>query len=289
MIRMDKTGETKRTKAHVKEISVKFAAIGDNCFDVYSEIGIAYPTGNAVDTAVHMRKLGVPTALISTAGNDAMGRRMLDALRKIGLDLSHFHIADGPTAITYMEMDGTDRVHVKYVEGVLGDMRFDEEDFRFAATHDFVHATIWGKADHLLPGLKKMGVRIGFDYSDRLSHPAIASTAPYVDYGFFSYADGRDAFIERYMIEKAKEGIKTVVVTMGANGSLCYHEARFTACPAFPANIVNTVGAGDGFIAGFLHGAMTGKSVSDCLSEGAEIAAGVISQFAPWCARENDS
>ena len=40
----------------------RVAALGDSCADVYPRLGVRYPTGNAVDVAVHLRRLGVPVA-----------------------------------------------------------------------------------------------------------------------------------------------------------------------------------------------------------------------------------
>lgn len=40
-------------------------------------------------------------------------------IKKEGVDISHLKIGDGATAVTYMDMDGKDRVHGDYVEGVL--------------------------------------------------------------------------------------------------------------------------------------------------------------------------
>ena len=76
------------------------AGIGDNCIDDYTNIGRRYPTGNVVDTGVNMQKLGIPTAIISTTGSDENGKWMIEALTKEGLDLSHFKVAEGKTAIT---------------------------------------------------------------------------------------------------------------------------------------------------------------------------------------------
>lgn len=84
---------------------MKAAMIGDNCIDVYrfidgKELNRRYPTGNVVDTGVNLRKLGVPTAIISTTGSDDNGRWMVKTLEKEGLDLSHFKIGDGATAMS---------------------------------------------------------------------------------------------------------------------------------------------------------------------------------------------
>ena len=261
---------------------MKFAAIGDNCIDVYKKLGRSYPTGNAVDTAVNMCKLGIPTSIISTTGNDENGRTMLNALKREDLDLSHFKVSDGPTAVTYMEMNGLDRVHVKYVEGVLENMAFSADDIEFAVSHDLVHSSLWGKAENVLPAIKERGVKISFDYSDRLDHHLVEATLPYVDYGFFSYHKPADDYIKSYLADKISKGMKVCVATLGHEGSISFDGDKFEYGAVFPAKVVNTVGAGDSFIAGFLYGIMTGLPIKDCLSKGAMVAAEVVSVFEPW-------
>ena len=48
------------------------------------------------------------------------------------------------------------------------------------------------------------------------------------------------------------------------------------------AEVTNTVGAGDSFIAGFLYGILNGKTIEECLKKGAEVAASVVQVFEPW-------
>ena len=74
---------------------MKAACIGDNCVDYYRNLDRGYPTGNAVDTAVNMQHLGVPSAIISTTGSDEYGAWMIESLRREGLDTSHLKVAKG--------------------------------------------------------------------------------------------------------------------------------------------------------------------------------------------------
>ena len=46
---------------------MRAACIGDNCIDYYRNLARAYPTGNAVDTAVNMQKL-VPRGTCASSG-----------------------------------------------------------------------------------------------------------------------------------------------------------------------------------------------------------------------------
>lgn len=268
---------------------MKAAMIGDNCIDVYKridgvEVNRRYPTGNCVDTGVNLQKLGIPTAIISTTGNDADGDWMKEALTKEGLDISHLKTGNGATAVTYMDMNGTDRVHGDYVEGVLENIVFDEEDIAFAASCDLVHTALWGKAEDVLPKIKAAGAkRISFDYADRLDHPLVEQTLSIVDYGFFSYHKERDDFIEAFLQDKVNRGMKIAVATFGDKGSLACDANGFTDGKVFPAkHVVNTVGAGDSFIAGFMYGVLNNLPVVQCLETGSKVAAQVVQVFEPW-------
>ena len=263
---------------------MKAAAIGDNCIDVYQRLGKQYPTGNAVDTGVNLHKLGMPTAIISTTGNDENGRWMLDTLNKLGLDTSRLKVGEGATAITYMDMDGLDRVHGDYVEGVLESIVFDEEDIAFAAGHDLVHSALWGKAEDALPKIKKKNpsVQVSFDYADRLDHELVERTLPFVDFGFYSYKKERDAFIEGFLRDKVERGMTVALATFGEKGSLAYDGKAFYEGPVFPAVVVNTIGAGDSYIAGFLYGMMQDWPIERAMEKGAQVAAEVVATFGPW-------
>ena len=268
---------------------MKAAMIGDNCIDVYVRIdgevvNRRYPTGNAVDTGVNLKKLGIPTAIISTTGSDEDGRWMIQTLAAEGLDISHLKVGEGATAITYMDMNGNDRVHGDYIEGVLENIVFDEEDIAFAADHDLVHTALWGKAEDALPGIKaKSGTLISFDYADRLDHPLVESTLPYVDYGFYSYHNDRDEFIERFLKDKVARGMKVAVATFGEKGSLAWDGKEFTQYGIVPAaKVVNTVGAGDSYISGFLYGVLMGLPIEKCMEKGAQVSSGVVQVFEPW-------
>ena len=266
---------------------MRVAEIGDNCIDFYERLNRKYPTGNVVDTGVNLKKLGADVSIISTTGNDENGKLMIEALKKEGLDISHLKVAEGKTAITYMDMNGNDRVHGDYVEGVLENIVFDEEDVRFACEHDLVHTALWGKAEKVLPQIAEKGIPIAFDYADRLDHPLVEETLPYVSYGFYSYHKGKDEFIKEFLKDKVDRGMKIAVATFGEQGSLAYDERGFHVGPIFLARkVVNTVGAGDSFIAGFLYGILNGDDVLKCLRTGARLASSVIEVFEPWVSEE---
>ena len=107
-------------------------------------------------------------------------------------------------------------------------------------------------------------------------------TLPYVDYGFYSYHKERAPFIEGYLKDKVDRGMKIAVATFGDKGSLAYDGKRYYEGGIYPAQLVNTVGAGDSFIAGFLYEILMGSDIEKCLDTGARVAARVVSTFHPW-------
>ena len=272
---------------------MKAAMIGDNCIDFYTEYvdekgnvqkNIQYVTGNVVDTAVNLKRFNIDVSLISTTGCDENGKLVKDFLKSRDIDISHLKSKEGSTAITYMTLNNNDRVHGDYIEGVLKDIKFDDSDILFAASHDLVHSALWGNAENALPKIKKLNnPLISFDYADKLDSPIIDKTIDYVDYGFFSYHKTRDEFIENYLVDKVQRGMKVAVATFGSKGSLAYDGESFINCTITHVDkVVNTVGAGDSYISGFLAGILKGKTIKESMELGSKIAAEIVQVFNPW-------
>lgn len=266
---------------------MKIAVIGDNCIDLYEESGLYYETGNVVDTGASLIHLGHEVAIITTIGTDDYSTKMESFLESYGFDTSHVTKVEGKCAITYMSMEGNERVHGEYDEGVLENIKFTQADIEFAAKHHLVHSALWGKAENILTNVKELGTSlISFDYADRLDHEIIDKTIEVVDYGFFSYHGVRDEEIEMYLKDKVNRGLKVAIATMGENGSLAYDGQQFYQYGIVESEVVNTVGAGDSFIAGFLSGIINGNDITASLAKGAHLASKIVNRFEPWIPKE---
>ena len=93
----------------------------------------------------------------------------------------------------------------------------------------------------------------------------------------------RDEHVKELMKEYQALGPKMVIATFGEEGSLCYDGKEFYSGEITPAKeVVNTVGAGDSFCAGFMYGIMNGYSIPECLKEGADLSAEVVAMFDPY-------
>lgn len=259
---------------------MRIAGVGLSCIDIYENLNRSYPTGNSVDFVIHMSRLGLRTSMVSVVGNDEYGRQMADVLNREGVDISHLHVAEGSTAVFRMDLNGNDRVHKQKLEGVMASFALTEADLAFLKEHDYVHSNFSGRVSGSLPALKAHGVCTVFDFSTRANREAEA-TLPHVDYAFFSY-ERDDEFIRDYMAWAQRLGPRTVVATLGENGSLAYDGTAFYKQGIVPVRVVNTVGAGDSFCAGFMYGIVKGRAIQECLMSGAQVASQVVTKFEPY-------
>ncbi|HMI28653.1 MAG TPA: 5-dehydro-2-deoxygluconokinase [Gaiellaceae bacterium] len=74
-------------------------------------------------------------------------------------------------------------------------------------------------------------------------------------------------------------GVSTLVLKRGERGVLVFHEGAQIDVPGHPVEVVNGLGAGDAFIAAFVHGLHTGRSLEEAARRGAVAGAIVASQL----------
>ncbi|WP_069999342.1 1-phosphofructokinase [Cellulosilyticum sp. I15G10I2] len=82
-------------------------------------------------------------------------------------------------------------------------------------------------------------------------------------------------------------GAQNVLVSLGENGAiLLTHNGDIINAPILEGNVVNTVGAGDSMVAGFVAGYLKTNDLKQALRWG--VAAGSATAFAPWLATKDD-
>lgn len=81
--------------------------------------------------------------------------------------------------------------------------------------------------------------------------------------------------------EILKNYSKTFIITMGEKGSLIYNGKDFLHIPAYPAIVVDTVGAGDVFAGSFLYGITHGFSYFEAGDLANFAASKVVTKFGP--------
>ena len=264
------------------EKKIKIAAVGDNCVDAYDQTGGAFPGGNPVNVAVYAVRLGGEASYTGVVGDDAYGKLMKESIAKKGVDISHLKVMPGSTAVTHVEIIDGERILGDYEEGVMADFKLSEEDIEFLGSHDLVVSGIWGMIENDLEKIKACGTRIAFDFATKYESPVIGIAIPFVDYAFFAYDGEDEEWMRNFMEEMQEKGAKTVIVTRGTKGSIAYDGTSYTEFGIIPCDVVDTMGAGDSFIAGFLYGILQGKSLQESMEQGAKNSSVTLGYSGAW-------
>lgn len=261
---------------------IRIATAGDNCMDIYDEAGKAFPGGNPVNVAVYAARLGAETAYVGPVGTDDYGKQMIAAIRGKGVDVSHMKILPGATAVTHVKLADGDRILGEYEEGVMADFRLDDADIEFLAGYDMVVTGLWGTIEDELFRLRERGVLVAYDFATRPYDPAAVKAIAHVDYGFFADDEKTDEELQGELTALQEKGPKVMVVTRGGKGSMAYDGARFYYGGIVPCEVVDTMGAGDSFIAGFLYAVCEGKGIAEAMAAGAANSSVTIGYVGAW-------
>jgi len=73
-----------------------------------------------------------------------------------------------------------------------------------------------------------------------------------------------------------ERGLEVVVVTLGAEGSICVTPTEAWRIPPVPVEVINTAGAGDAFGAGLIKGLLEGLALPEALAWGTAAASAVL-------------
>lgn len=223
--------------------------------------------GNAANTSRALAKLGVPVRIFGALGSDANGDFVLEELKHSGVDIDAVIRVSKPTA-TSIALIGT-----------TGERQFlhrlwASEDV-FAEPLAFTDAMCKGSSHfHLaslfvVPHLRKNGAKMLADAKaaglstsfDTNWDPqgewirAIDSCLPNIDIFFMNEDEARMLTGLREIDTAARaliaRGVKLVVIKLGHRGCAIYGDEEII-CPGFAVDTIDTTGAGDCFVAGFL-------------------------------------
>lgn len=264
---------------------MKLAAVGSNCIDFYHNLegGAAYPGGGPVNMAVYTVRLGGQASYIGPVGDDSYGELMRAAITAKGVDASHLHVKPGKTAVSQVELLDGERVFGDYDEGVLAGYTLSEEDIGFICTHDVVVCDLWGKVEGFFGTLKRRGIKTAFDCATRPEDGACRTAMPHTDYLFFSSDGGDTPALREQMRCYRSRGPELVTAMLGEHGSLCFDGERFHKFGIVPCGkVVDTMGAGDSYIAGFLFGICQGLEIERAMEKGAANATETLQYFGGW-------
>ena len=240
-------------------MSADVATVGDNCIDRYlPPVGLSMVGGNAVNVAVHLRRRGLGTTYLGAVGRDAAGRRIVTRLSENGVATDRICERKEPTAWTDIAMgpDG-ERIVVLEEFGACRPYRPTVDDMAMLRRVRHVHIGWLDDDGACRRQLAASGVSVSQDLA---VNPGAAGLA--VAFASAGPCRERAAALRDAALA---EGAGLVVVTMGALGSLVSDGTAQTETDIAPVAVLDTLGAGDTFIAAFLARRLDGGDPGVCL------------------------
>ncbi len=236
--------------------------------------------GSASITACAAARLGLRTALVSVVGADVFGRFMLDALDRRGVQTRWCAVRPGtPTGLTVVlaRADG-DRA-ILTAPGTLATVGAEPipTDALRAARHVHVggyfllprlHAALSGIFQAARAEGASTSLDTGWDPTERWGGE-LAAVLAQTDWLFPNAQEARlIAGVSDLEVaaEKLAGGGGGVVVKLGARGALARRGDALAHASALGVDVVDTIGAGDCFAAGFLAGQRQGMPLDRSLA-----------------------
>ena len=265
---------------------VRILGLGDNTVDTYVDAGMQYPGGNAVNVAALSRRLGADASYLGCLGDDPAGGLVHDALAAEGVDLSRVRFRPGENARAMIGHRDGDRRFLSSRPGVRAQYGLGEDDFAFIAAHDLTHTSVYSELSADLPRIAGAARCLSFDFSERWDEDLLARTLPFIDIAFLSCPALPEARCAELLTRFGSGAV--VVATRGTAGSIAAADGAIHHQGVVPTQVIDTLGAGDAFIAAFLVARLQGRALPDCLREGAMFAAractwpGGFGHGTPW-------
>ncbi|MDB5556616.1 MAG: pfkB carbohydrate kinase family protein [Rhizobium sp.] len=251
---------------------LRIAVVGDNCIDKFlPPIGEALVGGNAVNVAVQLARLGHDAFYFGAVGPDVDGQRTRISLIENGVGVAHMQERPGKTAHTDIEvLPSGERVFLFEDFGVCAGYRPSDTDLAALKTMDHVHIGWLDDGGALRRTLATAGVSVSQDISVNADPANLGIDGLTIAFGSAGEDDAAvDAMIDRFL----SAGIRVAVATRGAKGSVAATLGERAEAGIKQVDVVDTTGAGDSFIAGFLSVYIGGGSLQEAVEAGRDQAA----------------
>ncbi len=211
-------------------------------------------------------RLGLKVAFIGVCGDDTFGHFMLAEMQKRGVDVSNVIVrADGQTGLSVILNRGVDRAILTH-PGLIAALTASDISDALLQSARHIHVASYFLQTNLQPDLPDLFQRarsfglttsldtnydpfekwIGFDELLAITNVFLPNEK---EVGSLTGESNVDL-----AADKLRSRVETVGIKLGADGALGVRDNEKVRVASIPAKIIDTVGAGDSFDAGFLYG-----------------------------------
>ena len=252
--------------------------------------------GDAVNESFVLSSMGRGAALVCAVGDDLAGRFVANEADRRGLETSGVTVVRGlvtPVANMFVKLDGS-RSSVTSAASLLPGYTPDPEYVRslvMSGAKIVSFASLFrAPLDHpdvvcrLVRAAHESGAIVCADTKiptfRSMSLRDLAPVLPMIDYFFpndteAAFLTGINGSYEEMAAALIEQGIRHVVIKAGEQGIFAADAERgeHFMLPALKVPVVDTTGAGDNLVAGFMDGLLRGADFRECCEAGLEAAA----------------
>ena len=254
--------------------------------DSFSSMWLALSAGGPMNSAVALGKLGADTHFLGRLSRDAFGRQLRQHILEANVKLDLATEASQATSIAVVSLDEQGVASYTFHFNDTANFGWQIDDLPELSDNDWLHIAslsciVSPGAEVLLDWMREVRAGVSYDINVRptvITDPDVYWTKvqPWLwavgrrrgivkasdeDIKFLAKAEasgggenGGDpvelagTWVEQY-------GLGLAVITLGPGGGVAIEPGgNITRVPGFPTTVVDTVGAGDTFMAGFLDG-----------------------------------
>ncbi|AST91118.1 carbohydrate kinase [Sutcliffiella cohnii] len=265
---------------------MKIIAIGDNVVDCYLDQGKYYPGGNCVNVLVNCKRSGAEeTSYIGNFATDDKAQHLKYALTEEGVAFDRTRVVEGISGQPKVNLteDG-DRVFVGGPKNTVQHkvkIKLLAEELEYVRQFDVCHSSCYSSLEEELPLIAEQ-TKVSFDFSTRLEEAYLEKVCPHISFGFFSASDLSEEQLEDFITKVEKYDLEVAGFTRGSKPALFLYKGERYYQEPVETNVVDTMGAGDSFIAGFLTAFLNGEEIKDALHFAAERASETCTFYGGW-------
>ncbi|MFD7402572.1 ribokinase [Streptomyces sp. NPDC059866] len=247
-----------------------------------------HPGGKGANQAVAAARLGARTALLARVGDDAHGRLLLDSQRAAGVDTVGVLVGGAPTGVALITVDPSGDNSIVVSPGANG--KLTPADVRAAGslfhTSRVVSAQLEIPLETVVETVRSLGPGSRFVLNPSPPRPlpqeVLAACDPLILNEHEAKVILGDALVGDDPADWARillaRGPRSVVVTLGAEGSLVASAEGVTRVPSMKVDAVDTTGAGDAFTAALAWKLGAGASLAEAAAYAARVGAAAVTK-----------